>query len=124
MPLYCEVCSRTFDGPDGKRCPWCRRRRTRHVEPDDLCFLTEREYIWSGMLADVLTQKNIPFMQKNVYGAGLALKMGPTHERIRFYVFYKQLAEAEGIVESLFSASDGDNSGTDNASAPGVDNAQ
>ena len=81
MPLYCEVCCRTFDGD---KCPDCgKRRRIREVRPDDLCFLTEKEYIWAEMLADVLTQQNIRFMQKSVMGAGLALKVGPILDRIR-----------------------------------------
>ena len=63
-----------------------------------------KEQIWSGMLADVLKQRNIPFVQKNVLGAGLATKTGPMLESVRFYVFYKQLSEAKAIVDELFSS--------------------
>ncbi len=109
MPLYCEVCCRTFDGD---KCPDCgKRRRIREVRPDDLCFLTEKEYIWAEMLADVLTQQNIRFMQKSVMGAGLALKVGPILDRIRFYVLQKDLAEAEETVAGLFPDTDGENAG-------------
>jgi hypothetical protein len=81
----------------------------REVRPDDLCFLTEKEYIWAEMLADVLTQQNIRFMQKSVMGAGLALKVGPILDRIRFFVLQKDLAEAEEIVAGLFPDTDGEN---------------
>jgi hypothetical protein len=100
MSRYCGICCRLFDG---KRCPVCGRRSTRDVEPDDLCFLTEKEMIWSGMLADVLKQRGIPFTQKSVLGAGLAAITGTVCERVRFYVFYSQLEEAGAIVEELFS---------------------
>ncbi len=104
MLQYCEICMKIFDE---NRCPSCGRRKVRDVGPDDLCFLTEKEMIWSGMLADVLKQNNIPFLQKNVLGAGLALRTGLLLERVRFYVFYRQLPEAEEIVEELFSSSGG-----------------
>ena len=61
------------------------------------------EQLWSGMLADVLNQQKIPFVQKNVFGAGMAMKIGLMNERIRFYVFYGHLAEAKKLVDELFS---------------------
>jgi hypothetical protein len=101
MSLYCNTCCLPIDG---ERCPVCGRKSDRQVALDDLCFLTEKEQIWSGMLADVLKQRNIPFVQKNVLGAGLATKTGPMLESVRFYVFYKQLSEAKAIVDELFSS--------------------
>ena len=105
MPLYCEVCCLPFEG---NKCPKCGRKTERTVQPDDLCFLTEREDFWSEMLADVLKQENIPFTQKKVLGAGLAIKTGPMRERVRFFVFYRQLPEAQGVVDSLFSPAEED----------------
>ena len=102
MQKYCEKCSIPFTGD---RCPECGKKRDRYVQPDDICFLTEKELIWSSMLADILKQENIPFMQKNVFGAGITLRTGPMTERVRFYVFYKHLAEATDIVNAYFSAS-------------------
>lgn len=40
---------------------------------------------------------------ENVFGAGMAMKIGLMNERIRFYVFYGHLAEAKIIVDELFS---------------------
>ena len=98
---YCPRCCLPFDAD---RCPVCGKKSERDAAPDDLCFLTEQGQIWSGMLADVLTQEKIPFLQKNVLGAGITTRIGPMLERVRFYVFYKQLAEARDIVEGLFSS--------------------
>ncbi|MBQ6569133.1 MAG: hypothetical protein IJL87_02630 [Clostridia bacterium] len=103
MPNYCDICCLAFEE---NRCPVCGRKSARSVQPDDMCFLTEQEALWSGMLADVLAQNDIPFVQKNVLGAGVSLTIGSMLERVRFYVFYKHLPKAEEIVEELFSPSD------------------
>lgn len=100
MTQYCNICCLPFDG---EHCPVCGTKKIKPIEPGDLCFLTEKEQIWSDMLADVFNQQNIPFIQKKVLGAGLAIKTGPMRERVRFYVFYKQLSEAKSIVDELFS---------------------
>ena len=106
MLYYCDHCSVPFEG---ERCPFCKKKSTRSLSPDDICFLTEKEQIWSGVLADVLKQNNIPFTQKSVLGAGMALRAGPAFESIRFYVLYKHLAEAKEIVNELFSSASTEN---------------
>ncbi len=101
MTKYCSKCFLPFDG---ERCPVCKRISDRTIGPDDLCFLTEKETIWSGMLADVLDQKNIPYIKKSSMGAGLALSVGPMFETFRFYVLYRHLEDAKEVVEELFSS--------------------
>ena len=102
MARYCAECELSFDG---ENCPACGRKSVRDVQPDDLCFVTEQEAVWSDMLADVLEQRKISFLQKRMLGAGLALETGPLREKVRFYVRFGQLAEANEAVEELFSAS-------------------
>ena len=70
--MYCERCSRIIEE---ERCPYCKSRRVREPEPKDPCFLTEQDYISSGILEDVLKQNDIPFLKKDVMGAGLAIKV-------------------------------------------------
>ena len=103
MPLYCDNCFLAFEG---ERCPSCGRKKCREAKDDDLCYLTEQNVIWSGLLADVLKQNGIEFVERNVLGAGLAFKTGMMSERVRFYVFFSRLGDAETIVEGLFSAAD------------------
>ena len=100
MALYCENCYILFEG---KRCPVCGRKSSRGPEPSDPCFLTEKEQIWSEVLSDVLEKNGIPHLCHNVYGAGIAMKMGPMFERVIFYVKYKDLDAAREIVTELFS---------------------
>ena len=99
--MYCEKCRRIIDAD---RCPFCKSRKTREPEPDDICFLTEQDYVSSGMLEDVLQQNGIRFLKKDVMGAGMAIKVGPMLERSRFYVPFEQMKNAESVVEELFSA--------------------
>ncbi len=100
--MYCEKCGCVIDAD---RCPFCKIRRIREAEPDDICFLTEQDYVSSGMLEDVLQQNEIRFLKKNVMGAGVAIKVGPMLERSRFYVPFEQLEDAMAVVEDLFAVS-------------------
>lgn len=100
--MYCEKCSALFE--DGSTaCPVCGGKKLRPPTADDYCFLVEKDPMWGGMLADVLTQKGVPFLDKRNMGAGFALKVGPQRERYRFYVPYSQLPAAQSVVEELFT---------------------
>ena len=103
--MYCDNCSRIVDTD---RCPYCRSRKIREPEPKDPCFLTEQNYVSSGILEDVLKQNGIPFLKKEVMGAGLSIKVGPMLDRSRFYVPYAQLESAAAIVDELFAVPDAD----------------
>ena len=107
--MYCEKCKRIIEA---ERCPVCKSRKVREPESKDPCFLTEQEYINSGILEDILKQNGIPFLKKDVMGAGLAIKVGPMLERSRFYVPYERLEEAESLVDDLFSAKGEENENT------------
>ena len=98
LPL--QKCCRIIEGD---RCPVCKSRKVREPEPKDLCLLTEQDYISSGILEDVLKQNGIPFLKKEVMGAGLAIKVGPMLDRSRFYVSFDRLREAEAVTEDLFA---------------------
>ena len=78
---------------------------TQNPSPDTICFLTEVDAVWGGMLEDVLKQNGIPTLCKSTMGAGLAAKAGSMLERIRFYVRYEHLPRAKEIVEELFPSS-------------------
>ena len=77
-------------------------------KPEGMCFLTERETVWAGMLADVLTQHGIPFAKESSLGAGLAIRTGSLGETIRFFVPAAFLAAAQDIVDELFAAGKAD----------------
>lgn len=72
-------------------------------EAKGMCFLTEQNPIWAGMLADVLQQHGVPFVQESSLGAGLASKLGSLSETIRFFVPASYLTPASGLVEELFA---------------------
>ncbi len=101
--MYCETC---MLATDELVCPMCGNEDLRPVEPCDPCFLTEQSQIWAGVLEDVLKQNGIPFFTKGRMGAGMALKVGPMFEDVRFYVARERLAEAMDLVEELFTEAD------------------
>ncbi len=101
--MYCEKCCRIIESD---RCPVCRSRKTREPGPKDPCFLTEQDYVSSGILEDMLNQNGIHFLKKDVMGAGMAIKVGPMLERSRFYVPFEQLDSAASIVDDVFSPAD------------------
>ena len=101
--MYCEKCSRIIEVD---RCPFCKSRKVRKPEAKDPCYLTEQDYISSGILEDLLRQNHIRYLKKGVMGAGMAVKVGPMLERTRFYVPFEQLGSAMDIMEDLFSSED------------------
>ncbi len=98
--MYCPKCKKVFDGGI---CPACGNKKVREPAADDICFLVEKEQVWSDMLAEVLEQNEIPFLKKGRLGAGMAMNVGPLFERCRFYVSYDMLERARDIVDGLFS---------------------
>ena len=99
--MYCENCRTVFEG---ERCPVCGSKKIAEPQPDDVCYLTEVDSVWRGMLEDVLKQEGIESWSTSNIGAGLAVISGTMFERIRFYVRYEDLPKAAEIVEGLFSA--------------------
>ena len=100
--LYCKKCRMLFDGNE---CPGCGRSG-QPCGPDDGCFLVEKDFVWAGMLADVLRQEGVPFLKENVLGAGVTVRTGYMTARYRFYVRYEDLSRAQDIVEGLFAGED------------------
>ncbi len=106
MVLYCDNCFEPFEG---ERCPHCCRKKAREARADDLCFLTEQNIIWGGMLAGALEENGIYYVAQNVLGAGLAFKTGLLSERVRYYVFFERLQDARDIVTQICPSPDGGN---------------
>lgn len=100
--MYCENC-KVLLNEKARECPYCDNRKLREVKEDDFCFFCEKEAIWGSMLADSLKQEHIRFYYKEVLGAGLAMQMGPYHERLHFFVPFSQLEKARDIYRYLFS---------------------
>ena len=91
---------------DAGKCPVCGSSHLRIPLGEDYCYLTEKETIWAGALSDLLTQNGIPYVTKNLLGAGLAAKMGPAMERVRFYVPYAHYQDARELEQEFFSKGD------------------
>lgn len=102
--MYCEKCKIVFEG--NGRCPDCNSKRTREVKNDDVCFLTERPLVLSGLLEEVLKNNDIPYLTKGRLGAALTLTIGSFIETVCFYVPYPCLEKGKELVMELFSATE------------------
>ena len=98
--MYCERCSRLVYR---EKCPGCGRRDLRLPRPDDFCFLTEPEPLWSQALKDLLADEGVEYLTRDLYGAGLTAKTG-LPRRIRFFVRYRDFERAKELNEAFFSA--------------------
>jgi len=98
--MYCPNC---FLLVNDKKCPVCGSKNLREPVSDDYCFLVEKELIWASALEDLLNDNGIPFVTRNVLGAGLAAKIGPAMERKRFFVPYAHYSTAKALEEDFFS---------------------
>ena len=100
--MYCERCQQIVEEAS---CPTCNSsRHLREPKGKDPCFLTEQDYLTAGILEDLLKQGGIPFLKKDVMGAGLAIKVGPMLDRSRFYVPFECLEDARAVAEELSPA--------------------
>lgn len=59
MIMYCEKCKKLISQ---SICPICGNKNIRIPEERDICFLVEKDHIWSGMLEDVLKQNKLYFV--------------------------------------------------------------
>ena len=100
--MYCEKCKRMVEAAC---CPHCGSRKVRMPEAGDLVLLAEEDYITTGILEDLLRQEGIPYLKKDVMGAGMAIKVGPMLERSRFYVPFDRLQDAVSVMDEVFPAS-------------------
>ena len=99
--MYCAACRRLFEG---EQCPTCGSRKVAAPKPEDICFLTEADPVWSIMLADVLKQHGIPSLSNSTIGAGMAMRAGSMFERVRLYVRFEHLEKGRDIVNELFDS--------------------
>ena len=99
--MYGERCNRLVYKA---KCPGCGRRDLRLPGSEDFCFLAEPEHLWTQALRDILTDNGIEFMERNVYGAGQVKRTG-IPERVRFFVRYRDHAQAAELNEAFFSGS-------------------
>ena len=100
MTQYCIKCRRPVEG---ESCPICGRKKLRPITGEDACFLTELKEPWSDMLAEILTQEDIPVLRQGAAGVGLAAEIGMFPERHQFFVPYACLEKVQALAEAFFS---------------------
>ena len=99
--MYCERCNRLVYKP---QCPGCGRKDLRMPQPEDFCFLTEPDPLWTQALCDLLQDNGVEYLTRKVHGAALMTKTG-IPQRTRFFVRYRDHQRAKELNEAFFSGS-------------------
>ena len=104
---FCDKCNSLC--PDD-RCPNCGNRSLRAPEPDDFCFLTERDMMWAEMLRAALADAGIESAYRPVLGAAVSTSIGKALERYQIYVPVDCYDEAQDVMLALFGETRADRS--------------
>ncbi|HNZ63532.1 MAG TPA: hypothetical protein PKH23_04305 [Bacillota bacterium] len=72
----------------------------RSTDPEPVLLISAPS-IWSAHVDSWLTERRIPYMKRGRLGAGVAIKVGPVHEIMDFYVPAEKLEEAQEDLEEL-----------------------
>ncbi len=94
---YCENCKLLSDSDI---CPFCESETLREVKDEDLCFLTEKGIVYSGVLRGALLRESIPYRAHSVISSCRTARPGPAVETYRFFVPYEFLSRAKEIEEN------------------------
>ena len=99
--VYCEKCKALSEG---QCCAYCGSDRVRLPRWGDFCVLTERGYMWTSLLVEVLRDHGIGAVSQEVLDHGYGLRL---HDRHRVYVPYESYEQAKEllaeVLESTFS---------------------
>jgi len=69
---------------------------------EDFVLLVEKEAMWAKMLEQVLKDNDVEFVSAPIYGAAVVLRAG-VQERHQIFVPQEQLAQAQELLDELFS---------------------
>lgn len=97
----CRVLGKSLDELFGEAGACCEPAR--QVEP---MFLAECDALESTLLAEMLKEARIPFLQKGVLGAGFLMRAAPQLERYAFYVPQDKQHQAWRCLDDLRAPAD------------------
>lgn len=97
---YCKHC---MIPTEETVCPLCGEEHLWPVLPEDPCFAAELAGPWSDMYADLLEQRQIPCLRKQVWGMDWTAVLGNRLAKMSFYVPYERLGDARELAAELFS---------------------
>ena len=97
--LYCEKCM--LLAPDNV-CSSCKNRNVRDVKENDPVYLTTKDAIWSGVIEDMLTKNNIPYLKNGFFGAGITSTMGYSMEMYKFFVPFGAYKKSKELLSDAF----------------------
>ena len=98
--FYCGRCKIVFECHENT-CKLCGKRRLKEPAPADIVFLTRRNSApLAGMLEDILTQNEIPFLRQEAPGK-IPMAVFGVAFYFDYYVHFGNLEKAKELNELL-----------------------
>ncbi len=91
---FCENCRFVFEG---NRCPICDSKKSRPVQDDDFCFLTEKSAAYSAALTEIFRENDIPCSALS-HTRGIETYFALPPENNRLYVPFHSLEKAKAFL--------------------------
>ena len=97
---FCENCRFVFEG---NRCPICDSKKSRPVQDDDFCFLTEKSAAYSAVLTEIFRENDIP-CSALPHTRGIEAYFALPPENNRLYVPFHSLEKAKAFLRKTENA--------------------
>ena len=97
---FCENCRFVFEG---NRCPICDSKKSRPVQDDDFCFLTEKSAAYSAALTEIFRENDIPCSALS-HTRGIEAYFALPPENNRLYVPFHSLEKAKAFLRKTENA--------------------
>ena len=98
LVVYCEKCKALSED---NCCAFCGSGRVRLPRWGDFCVLTERGYMWTSLLEELLKDEGIPAVSQKVLDHGFGLWL---HDRHRVCVPYESYEQAKELLDVVLNS--------------------
>lgn len=100
--LYCQKCKHLCEDSTVK-CPNCKSKRLREPGESDTVWLTSQNFIFGGIIEELLADNGIPCMKLGEKGEGLSVTLGYVAEIFDFYVPFSAHERALSLLEQIMN---------------------
>ena len=97
--LYCKKCK--FLSSD-ERCENCGNKKLCEPKENDPIYLTTKDVMWSGVVEDILSQNDIPYLKQGWLGAGMTWMIGNGMEKNQFFVPFVAYEKSKELLAGVF----------------------
>jgi len=97
--LYCQKCKAMIINDD--RCRNCGYKKIREIRDNDPVYLATKNFIFAGMLEDILEKNKIPYMTKGGFRVAILGRTGMSGNTA-FFVPYGAYQKSKELIKDYF----------------------